>query len=498
MVVNGDNVGIDANYLDGEGGEIESQLVASAAAGPWVPDTQFRIWIYSAILAVYLGGLSFLLLSPISVPDQFKPLLNSLVGGPKPTLLYGTEVALLFVSAQLGFLIAWYRARCKLDFSGRYRVWPWAVCFLTLATIFRATDLHRQIGSLIDTMQWLPWRGAVVGWLLPLCVANLPLTLLLDRDVRNGRSSLWTLRISGALWLASAYLEVFQPELQSQRWYPQVVALLPLFASATLFVGLWHHARVVAYVCPDPPELNERSAASVILGAVGLALGTIVFWRRAEAAVEEEDDSKPKRRRKKAEVDKAETEEAAAKKKRKAPAKKPATRSKTRKAADEVEEPSAYAAEESTEDAEQPAEEEVVETYSDDYGSSVDEAPVEEVAAEPEPAEEWQEEEDAYTSSNRNRSNRKSKGQEERVDQTHGSAAPAPHMTSKSRSWEEESEQVEVTSTQDYNADMESRDENDDDDGGDGSSGDQMKGLSKRQKRELKKQLRDQERTRRR
>lgn len=499
IVVNGENAGIDTNYLDGEVGEIESQLVASAAAGPWVPESELRIWIYSTLLALFVGGISFLLVAPINIPSYLKPLADSFLSGSRPSLLISTEVTLLFLSTQLGFLIAWYRARCKLDFTGRYRVWPWAICFFGLATICRATELHRVVGIMIESTQVLPWRGNIVGWLLPFCVAGLPLTLLLDRDVRNGRSSLWTLRVSGAMWLAAACLEIFQPELQPNAWYAPTLVLLPLFASTTLFVGLWHHARVVAYVCPDPPVLNERSAVSVLVGAIGLTLGTIVFWKRGETVSEEEEDSKPKRRRKKTEPE-SEAEEGTAKKKRKPAAKKPATRSKARtKPAEEVEETQEEeVAAEPTEEVEESSSEEVNETSSG-YEESVEETPAEEEA----PAEieetqaEWQEEEDVYTSSGRNRSNNKSKGRDNQVHQSHGSSAPSPHMTKASRSWEEEEVEQPEASYENYDESQASDEDGDDQNDG-GLTADQMKGLSKRQKRELKKQLRDQERSRRR
>ena len=492
IVVSGDNAVIDTNYLESDGGEMESQLVASAAAGPWVPETELRIWIYSTLTAIYLGMLGFLLVTPVSIPSDIKPLADLLLSGPRPTLLIATEVTLLFLSTQLGFLIAWYRARCKLDFSGRYRVWPWAICFFGFATICRGTDLHRVIGTMIESARVLPWRGGVVGWLLPFCLIAMPLTLLLDRDVRNGRSSLWTLRLSGGMWLATAYLELFQPELGTQNWYPPALILLPLFASATLFVGLWHHARIVAYVCPDPPELDERSAFSMFFGVVALAAGSLAFWKRGAAVSEEEDESKPKRRRKK-----SETEEAGAKKKRKAPAKKPAGRSKARsKPADEADE----AQEEISEDVEESPSEEVTETTSD-YEQSIEETTAEtnDSAGEEEPS--WQEEEDDYTSStrstasNRGRANNKSKGRDTQIHESHESSVPAPHMTKSSRTWEEESANEAETSTSGFDA-QESNDEDSDDQNDGGLTAEQMKGLSKRQKRELRKQLRDQERSR--
>ena len=493
LAVNGDGVNLDTSSLPDEGVEMESQLVASSAARPWVPVSELRIWIYAGIIGVFLSGLTFALARPVPFRPALNPFVDLLLAGERPRLVVLVETLFLVFSTQLGLLITWYRSQCKLDFSGRYRVWPWAAGLFSLATILVSTNLHRVIGDVLGKADFFFWRGETVSWLLPLCVLALPITLLLDRDLRQSRSSLYTLRVSGSLWYLAAWVELFQPEL-SQRVNIEVIRhVLPMFASATLFLGLWLHSRIVAYVCPDPPELSEPSAISVLLRAASWCGRRLKFWNRtalAEAETEEESDAdeeleKPRRRRKK-----AEPEEAAQKRKRKAPTKRaaPKTRAKTK--------PPEYDEADGLEDQ---VDEVTDETYeeTDSENASYEETSTEDAWAstEAESSEEWNEEEVETSAAEPEYPVQSSKFVE--AHKSHGSKVSAPHFQPQpsSRREEEAAEAVE----QEAYASQESNEEMDEDaqlQRDSGMTADQMKGLSKRQKRELKKQNRDKQRGR--
>jgi len=409
--------------------------------------------------------------------SELIPLTNHLLTGARPTAVISVAAAFLALSTQLGILICWYRAQCKLDFGGRYRVRPWVVGLTGMAAFCLATNTHRAFGEVVGRSEWLPWRGPTVAWLLPFCVAALPITLLLDRDIRNSRSSLYTLRFSGMLWLAGACLELYQPELQSKPWFHFAQMLVPLFASATLFVGLWLHARIVAYVCPDPPELDEQSAWSLMMVVLGWFGRRLMFWRRSEAAVPDDDeDEKPKRRRKK-----ADGEETATKRKRKAPARRTSSRTRTRTKTDEeeTEEPSGEMANEESESVNEPVDESPEQdnsSWSKTPEPSYDEPDELPPAAPPVPATKGN---DRFT----------------QIHKSHGSAVPAPLSRRQSPSWEDEPE-PEKEAAPAISDSSEDADEDRQFQLDSGMTNDQMKGLSKRQKRELKKQLRDQERAR--
>ena len=501
LAVNGDGSDVDPSLLDGDAGEFESQLVASAAAAPWVPVSELRIWIYASIMGVLLAWLTFVLARPVPFRPALTPLADHLLAGSRPLLVVVVQTAFLALSTQLGMLISWYRSQCKLDFAGRYRVWPWAVGLFSLAAFCEATNIHQIFGQLIARRELFSWRGETVAWLLPFCVAALPIAVLLDRDVRNNRSSLFTLRCSGLLWLTAACLEIYQIEFRSFAWFGLVQQLVPMYASSTLFLGLWLQARIVAYVCPDPPELEEQSAASVVLATAIWLVGCLKFWKRAQAPASEEleeEEAKPKRRRKKVE-DTADGEESApVKRKRKAPTKKattPRTRSRIKpveiEESDESEEATDESAYDESESANEYAEDSSAESMEE--ASSVEEQ--DRYADEQSEQENWEEEpvEPVMPRASASNSKGNGNGRFTQVHQPQQFKVPAPHLTQPEPVSHRESE--EQTSNP-YESSSDESDEDRQFQLDSGMSPDQMKGLSKRQKRELKKQLRDQQRLR--
>ena len=454
LVVNADDLGADETTSE-EGlptGGVASELVASAAAAPWVPVYEWRIWTYAALIGLVLSGASFALAMPMAFRPELAPVTQHLLQGERPVLAVLMQTTFCFLAAQLAILIGWYRTQCKLDFRGYYRVWPWTTVVFAIAAVCSATDAHGLLGQILERSGLLSWRANVVGWLLPATVAALPLVVLVDRDVRRSRSSLCTLRVGWVLALALACLELFAVELQVLPWTAPARVILPMFVIATLFVGLWLHARVVAYICPDPPEPQETTALAQLLAGCRWIAARVVWRRKAAESSDTEAEAKPKRGRRKASAE--DEEDAAPKRKRKAPVKR-TTKPRTRKVA-EVEDEG-----ESEEEQESVDSSEGYETESD----STD----------------WEEQETSPTPPTR--SYRDSASQ-----------VPAPHFSVQKQpanSSQDESEATESESDDDESDDAKlGRDA--------GMTDEQMKGLSKRQKRELRRHARDQERNQRR
>lgn len=451
LVVNADDPGAEGTGDEGTSAPgVSSELVKSSAAAPWVPVSEWRLWTYAALIGLLISAAAFALATPIPVRSELTPLTKHLLEGDRPALAVVIQTTFYFLCAQLSLLIGWYRAQCKLDFRGRYRVWPWAAAVFGLTTICSATNSHWLVGEIAEATQLLKWRPSVVSWLVPLAVVALPLILLIDRDVRRSRSSVYTLRAAWLLLIASFSLELFAGDLTDQPWAARARIIVPLFAVATLFTGLWLHARIVAYVCPDPPELDGVSTASRVWSAFSWLASRLVWKRTPKAEVEEE--VKPKRGRKKATTD--EEEEAAPKRKRKAPAKR-TTKPRVKKVA-EVEE------EEVEEEEQTYSEESETVEASDSYESE-----------ESEESYDWEEEEPTPPPAPPARSSREI------------NSVPAPHFaTNKSgnsnNKWKEPEPEAEMDESED-----------EDSDGSDSESSggsDPMRGLSKRQKRELRRQ----------
>ncbi len=477
LVVNADDPGADGTVAgEGLSGGVASELVASAAAAPWVPVYEWRIWTYAALIGLVITGAAVALAMPLAFRPELAPLTQHLLRGERPMLAVLIQTTFCFLSGQLAILIAWYRAQCKLDFRGRYRVWPWAALSFMIAAACSATNSHALLGQMLEQSELIPWRPRIVAWLFPATLAALPLVLLLDRDVRRSRSSLFTLRVSWGLALATACLELFAEDLQSQEWAAPARIILPMFVTATVFVGLWLHARTVAYVCPDPPEANEVAAAAQVLVALRWALaalgwmGSRLVWRRKVKEPVAEPETKPKRGRKKATTD--EEESAAPKRKRKAPAKR-ASKPRARKVT-EVEE-------EEVEEVEE--EQETGYDYESDTASDTYETESEESAAESNEWEDAEPEPEPEPPPPPVRSNRDSKPA---AQQSSGNSQYSSGK--KSSGWEEPEPEPEASSSED-----------DEDGGDDGDASlrrdggeDPLKGLSKRQKRELRRQQQQQ------
>ena len=480
LAVNGDGAPAESVLPEEGASRVESELVMSAAAVPWVPAYEWRIWTYGAMLGLLLIAVSFALAQPSAFRPELAPLTKHLLQGSRPVLATVIQTMFWFLCAQLAILISWYRTQCKLDFDGRYRVWPWAAAFFGLAAICSATNLHVLFGQIISQGEWLVWRSETVAWLLPTCVAALPLTVLLDRDVRRGRTTIYTLRTAWFLGLAATSLELFAADLQEQAWYPAVRSIVPLFFGATLFLGLWLHARVVAFVCPDPPECDEPGAASQLLGAgrwcvqlVGRLMSFLFRRSSGSAATDDEADAKPKRRSRKATDPE---EDAAPKRKRKATTKR-ATKPRTRvKAVEEEQE-----AEDETDD----------ESYSDEADESSDAYDAESSSS---TESEWDEDEaEVETPPSSVRQNRPTS--------SYSSMPTVPPKKTEAPSWQNRSAQPSRSSQpQAANEDESDSNEDESEDGDssyrvdDGLTADQLRGLSKRQKRELRQKVKDQQR----
>jgi len=473
LAVNGDGAPAESVLPEEGASRVESELVMSAAAAPWVPAYEWRIWTYGAMLGLLLIAVSFALAQPSAFRPELAPLTKHLLQGSRPVLAVVIQATFWLLCAQLAILISWYRARCKLDFGGRYRVWPWAAAFFGLAAICSASNLHVLFGQIVSQGEWLVWRSETVAWLLPTCVAALPLTVLLDRDVRRGRTTIYTLRTAWFLGLAATSLELFAADLQEQVWYPVVRSIVPLFFGATLFLGLWLHARVVAFVCPDPPECDEPGAALQLLGAgrwciqlVGWLMG-FLFRRSGSATAGDDVDSKPKRRSRKA----ADPEDAAAPKRKRKATTKRAPKSRTRVKAVEEEQ------------------EEEDETDDDSYS---DEADAYEAESSSNAESEWDEDEsEVETPPPSVRQNRPAG--------FYSSMPTVPPKKPEAPSWQSRSAQPS-RSPQSQTANDDDSDDDDSDDGDssyrvdDGLTADQLRGLSKRQKRELRQKIKDQQR----
>lgn len=461
--------GVDVGDLDGGGiGILRERIGDLPSASPWLPR---QVWKRNTLLGVFwmvVVGVMVALARPLPPHPQIAPAVEHLTQGTRPILSVYADVILWTLAGQFAAIIGWYRSHSTLDFQGRYRVWAWAAVVLTAWGFFAGTSLHTAVATVAGPqLRWPLWRSETVVWLVPAAFAGLSVWWLADKDMQRSRTSLWLVRASILVLTAAGLGELFARDLSGAKWFPLGLTACHLVGTGLLISGLWFQAWYVAYVSADPPEAREPINWR---GHLGTGLGTMWSWlsvlgklwpfrRRAAAEV------KPKRRTTKKKDEGEESEEEAPKRRRKPAAKtKRATKPRTRVKPEPEEE---EADDTSYEDEE--AAEETWEEVDDSSAESEDEW-TEEYEEEPPPP-------PARTPAR--------------------TAAPAP-AASKPAPPPPAAKNVVASKSQPVQYDSSDDEEGDDDaqyrvDEGE-SGADMFKGLSKRQRRELRKQQKDKER----
>ena len=166
---------------------------------------------------------------------------------------------LLFLSSQLALLICWVRARSPRDFAGRYRWWAWCAMIGFAAAVTTSNKLH-IVWSQTALWQWKLdfWNAGILIWLLPVSAAAIWLLFTLHREMRDCSSSptmLWTAAgcglLAALLTLRAVHFPVSAQELQL------IHTGVELAAHWALFVSLLLHARHVVHVTADAAEIRQ-------------------------------------------------------------------------------------------------------------------------------------------------------------------------------------------------------------------------------------------------
>lgn len=444
LAVNGDGSGADAANSGEEKSLPDCVPAEFCAASPWIPRSPWKLWSLTAFIMTALVSLQYMVFYTPTFRPELSDALTPLIAGENPRLVSYLKIVFWTLSGQLAMLIGWHRAQSRLDFRGRYRIWPWAAALLFLSGFCVATQLHVGLGAVLQNanlieLNWRDW-----GWLLPLSTVACPMAWLIDRDLRRSRSSLILYRISLMCLLTGIIVRQYSPTWIPEQLALRVTTVCGLFGPALLMLSLWVHGWYVAYVTPDPPTTRSWQLPQISLRTLNpfrwlfqLVMG--LFRRQPK-----EEPATP-RRRKKAE------ESGTVKRKRKT---KRATKPRTKKVVEE-------------EEAEDDAEADEVESESEleDESAESNEEAVEE---------EDVEEEDTSPA-------RVSAAQSNKASSSRSEAASS---ASRYQQDDDEYESDESYESEDNGKQYRI----------DGPPADMMKGLSKRQKRALQKQWRDQQR----
>ncbi|MBI1347985.1 hypothetical protein GC163_17050 [bacterium] len=317
--------------------EAETSLVSGTrhrpletpSVSPWLPLT---MWKCVALVTAFWTSLAvtfWLLTRPVILPESVARLLTTIVVGPNPRLMQYVDVMLWLLAAEFAGLIGWYRSHSQLDFWGRYRTWGWVAITFAGAGFLSLTRLHEIVAvEYLANSPYLSWRRETLAWIAPMAIMGALTAWLIDRDIRRCVSSLVIFRLAVVAWCVVAAGYLWAPELSCEAWYPLGLLGSRLLAAGLLVTALWRQACFVAYVCPDPPEKSTSVKSRTMFGFL------MRRWWKPQVAEKSEDVKPSRRRRKAAEESESEGETAAPKRRRKAPAKPRKTTKRTRPKAD--------------------------------------------------------------------------------------------------------------------------------------------------------------------
>jgi hypothetical protein len=163
------------------------------------------------------------------------------------------------MAAQLSYVVLWHRSRSRKDFGGRYKVWFWVVPVLLLFALCAATDAH-----------WHAGRAVQARWPL---------------DIRDMDALVWIIP-AGIVVLALTRL--LQIEMRGSRI--SVGGLWLSTLSAAVVAGL----TLTGHLLSSPEAVRTASAVAVNLWPFALFLSLWHYtWRVIHVTAEAADIKSP-------------------------------------------------------------------------------------------------------------------------------------------------------------------------------------------------------------
>lgn len=170
----------------------------------------------------------------------------------------------LFVTMQICVVIRQVRGRSRNDFDGRYRLWNWVVVASGLFCAAVFLNLHHVAGGIVAALLNRPdLVTSSITWQVPVLTIGGLLLLELGREMREHRPTCALLYLSCLCYLVPllASIKLFAGSL---AMLPPLVAGMPIemlaFSAANilLFTTMSLHARYVVHINPEPPTSAVR------------------------------------------------------------------------------------------------------------------------------------------------------------------------------------------------------------------------------------------------
>ncbi|MCA8986350.1 MAG: hypothetical protein KDA78_01830 [Planctomycetaceae bacterium] len=237
-----------------------------------IPPSRVRIWLLCIGLPALLF-FSMFLTRHLTLPAEH-PLLQSLNFEDGFAWRFFTGLLLMGCGA-VCWLISWFRSASVRDFNGCFKSWYWSGWIFLIFGMVAGTGLHTIAARMIGDYARIevPLLRSII-WLAPM------LALLID-PLRSFVREMWHCRRSWSLLLCSClaavaygWLKVVkheQPGLIAQADMEFSLCLAVVTTSALMFSALLSQTHYVMYVSSDPVPKRQ----SWIFGGVGIVLGAI-------------------------------------------------------------------------------------------------------------------------------------------------------------------------------------------------------------------------------
>jgi hypothetical protein len=260
--------------------------------------------LLAACLGAIIVGLEF---GGWAAEDALGPGWERLLQGPGASPNQLLQAGLLMASGQLALVIWWARSQSLRDFEGQYRIWLWAALALLLAGWGWLGQWHWVLS---DTIGWI-WsarfpKQEVLCWLIPLCLVAGLLWKQLSTDMRACKASCALMWLGLAMGLAAC---VFRLELDRTGWTAELKHLAQAaFQTAScvgIFLSFLVHARFVIHISAEAPELRPTLMDRILQAIQSLfrklpwpRLSFSALWKRKARLATETPVKTPKRSKK--------------------------------------------------------------------------------------------------------------------------------------------------------------------------------------------------------
>jgi hypothetical protein len=215
--------------------------------------------------------------------DRTHQALSAAFGLRNGLLVRSISAGSLLIAAQLSYVILWHRVRSRKDFSGRYKVWAWIVPTWLVFAFAAATDAHWLAGRAAQARWPMNVRDmAALVWLVPAAAVLLALTRLLRLEMRKCRVSVWCLRLSMLSAAVAAATLLGGHLITDTRTAFLIGSVSSTFWPVGLVISFWYYARHVIHVTNEPAELPQSATATERVGGRLSKLRT--WWSERSAA----------------------------------------------------------------------------------------------------------------------------------------------------------------------------------------------------------------------